>query len=447
MRKILILDERAPTRRALRSFAETAGAEVSEAATMDEAWVMVTANGPPSILMCAFVQLTFAEELTVRHPGIRVVVVGSELDVEAAVTSLRAGVADYLTPPLTRSSVTDSIRRAEAQIAAAEQAAALAPTVATPSAPPLVANVHLRNDFDASDLVTVLVDILDVREPGAREHAQRVSRLAVNLAHSLHVDPAEVSEIERAALLHDLAHLTNDIHRAPIGEVGRHDVRTPHADALSILGNVSSLTSAARIAASVAAAAGRRSQTAAPLPLAAEILTVANAYDELVTGIGCEPVPTAVAVNMLCRDASSKFDPAVLSALMSMQRQAYSRMAADAEPPKWEPRRRWPRKQLPFDLVGTVSTHPVRVVDVGYGGFRLEAPRTLPAINAERFVLALPTFGLRVTAVWRWTKLLDRTNNIWCGAAIDSENPDSDGSWREFVDRTPSAAAGIGSFT
>ena len=148
------------------------------------------------------------------------------------------------------------------------------------------------------------------------------------------------------------------------------------------------------------------------------------------------PVPPVVAVNMLCRDVS-KFDPAVLSALESMQRQAYSRLAADPEPAQWEPRRRWARKQLPPQLVGTVGAHPVRVIDVGYGGFRLEAPATLPAPLSSKFELDLPQFGVRATAVWRWTKPLDVSGHMWCGASITAQEPLAQNSWRAFVDRAP----------
>ena len=73
-----------------------------EAAAADDALAAIRANGPPSTLVCAFRQLMFAEEFAIDHPGVPVIVIGSEDDVDAAITSLHAGVADYVTPPLTR---------------------------------------------------------------------------------------------------------------------------------------------------------------------------------------------------------------------------------------------------------------------------------------------------------------------------------------------------------
>ena len=64
-----------------------------------------------------------------------------------------------------------------------------------------------QGDLDATEVLRAFVDILELREPGAREHAERVSRLAVNLASVLRMAQADLSNIERAGLLHDLRRL------------------------------------------------------------------------------------------------------------------------------------------------------------------------------------------------------------------------------------------------
>jgi len=444
--KILILDAHTANRRAVRSFVQATGAEVSEAATADDALAAIRANGPPSTLVCAFRQLTFAEEFAIDYPGVPVIVIGSEDDVDAAITSLHAGVADYVTPPLTRARIAEAVWRADTwrqmnergmeDLRLQEAVHRVQPT----QQPPPAQHAHtapVQGDLDASEVLRALVDILELREPGAREHAERVSRLAVNLASVLRMTQADLSNIERAGLLHDLRRLGMPNRR----EISGHpvDIRQKDSDVLAILARMPSLATPARIAAAAHEShetfAGR-DDAESTLWRSAAILRVANAYDELVTGIGRAPVPPVVAVNMLCRDVS-KFDPAVLSALESMQRQAYSRLAADPEPAQWEPRRRWPRKQLPPQLVGTVGAHPVRVIDVGYGGFRLEAPATLPATLSSKFELDLPQFGVRATAVWRWTRPLDVSGNMWCGASIIAQEPLVQNTWRAFVDRAP----------
>jgi len=444
--KILILDDYAARRRAVRSFVQATGAEVSEAATADDALAAIRANGPPSTLVCAFRQLMFAEEFAIDHPGVPVIVIGSEDDVDAAITSLHAGVADYVTPPLTRARIAEAVWRAEMRRQTNERGMedlrlqeAMHPVQSrqAPQPPQHAPSALVPGDLDATEVLRAFVDILELREPGTREHAERVSRLAVNLASVLRMTQADLSNIERAGLLHDLRRLGMPNRR----ETGGHpvDIRQKDADVLAILARMPSFATPARIAAAAHEShetfAGR-DDAQSTLWRSAAILRVANAYDELVTGIGRAPVAPVVAVNMLCRDVS-KFDPAVLSALESMQRQAYSRLAADPEPAQWEPRRRWARKQLPPQLVGTVGAHPVRVVDVGYGGFRLEAPATLPATLSSKFELDLPQFGVRATAVWRWTRPLDVSGNMWCGASITTQEPLVQNTWRAFVDRAP----------
>src|SRR5947208_2463837 len=173
----------------------------------------------------------------------------------------------------------------------------------------------VHGDLDATEVVRALVDILELREPGTREHAERVSRLAVNLASVLRMTQADVSNIELAGLLHDLRRLGMPNRR----EISGHpaDSRQKDSDVLAILARMPSLAIPARIAAAAHEShetfAGR-DDAQSTLWRSAAILRVANAYDELVTGIGRAPVPPVVAVNMLCRDVS-KFDPAVLSAL------------------------------------------------------------------------------------------------------------------------------------
>jgi HD-GYP domain-containing protein (c-di-GMP phosphodiesterase class II) len=447
--KILILDAHAANRRAVRSFVQATGAEVTEAATADDALAAIRANGPPTTLVCAFRQLMFAEEFAIEHPGVPVIVIGPEDDVDAAVTSLRAGVADYVTPPLTRARIAEAVWRAETRrlmnergiedLRLQEAVQRVQPTQPRRQPPP-AEDAHtplVQGDLDASEVLRAFVDILELREPGTREHAERVSRLAVNLASVLRMTQADLFNIERAGLLHDLRRLGMPNRREISGQ--QVDIRQKDSDVLAILARMPSFATPARIAAAAHESQetfAARGDAESTLSRSAGILRVANAYDELVTGIGRAPVPPVVAVNMLCRDVS-KFDPAVLSALESMQRQAYSRLAADPEPAQWEPRRRWARKQLPPQLVGTVGAHPVRVIDVGYGGFRIEAPATLPAPLSSKFELDLPQFGVRATAVWRWTRPIDVSGNMWCGASITAQEPLVQNTWRAFVDRAP----------
>jgi putative two-component system response regulator len=55
------------------------------------------------------------------------------------------------------------------------------------------------------------------------------------------------------------------------------------------------------------------------IPLGARIVGVADAYDEVVSGIGCTPVSPARALEILSVDRAAEFDPAVLEALKMLE--------------------------------------------------------------------------------------------------------------------------------
>lgn len=97
------------------------------------------------------------------------------------------------------------------------------------------------------------------------------------------------------------------------------------------------------------------------------------------------------------------------------------------------PQRRWPRKQLPGDhfFGAHVAHRPVRVVDLSYGGLRLEVLE--PADVATGFEVAFPTLGLGIRAKSVWTCAAP-TGSFWCGAELSDTDPQAMSAWRTLVD-------------
>jgi hypothetical protein len=95
------------------------------------------------------------------------------------------------------------------------------------------------------------------------------------------------------------------------------------------------------------------------------------------------------------------------------------------------PQRRWARKRLQNRLTGELSGFAVRLVDVSYGGFRMELPAGAALSARERFELMVGS--LRVAALPVWMKQQSINERLWCGATV-SENGESNLAWREFVD-------------
>jgi CheY-like chemotaxis protein len=92
--------------------------------------------------------------------------------------------------------------------------------------------------------------------------------------------------------------------------------------------------------------------------------------------------------------------------------------------------RRWPRKQV--ELYARVGKNVATVVDVSYGGLRLE----IGAIDHPISRLAtidIPSLGaLPVNPVWaRGGGSLGRW---WCGAEVDAADQQASDEWRRFVD-------------
>jgi hypothetical protein len=93
--------------------------------------------------------------------------------------------------------------------------------------------------------------------------------------------------------------------------------------------------------------------------------------------------------------------------------------------------RRWPRK--PALLPVTVSQAPARVVDLSYGGLRLELEGSPTEVKGPMDV-DFPTLGLSIKAVPRWTKPVEAQGSWWCGAEVAPENSEARQTWREVVD-------------
>jgi DNA-binding response OmpR family regulator len=101
------------------------------------------------------------------------------------------------------------------------------------------------------------------------------------------------------------------------------------------------------------------------------------------------------------------------------------------------PQRRWPRKQPIKGLVFHVARRSARVIDISYGGIRLELPpaESIPA----KFRMAIPGFDgvFRAKPVWsRYTQL----GSISCGAELSEANPQTVAQWRQIVDSINGAA-------
>lgn len=100
------------------------------------------------------------------------------------------------------------------------------------------------------------------------------------------------------------------------------------------------------------------------------------------------------------------------------------------------PQRRWPRRQLTESIDARVARRPARVVELSYGGMRLELE---PAGRIpSRFQMKIPRFDMVVRARPIWTHYTS-AGSLSCGAELSEGNPKTLALWRHFVDTVSDA--------
>ena len=99
--------------------------------------------------------------------------------------------------------------------------------------------------------------------------------------------------------------------------------------------------------------------------------------------------------------------------------------------------RRFARKRLAgVDLFAQVARENVRVLDLSYGGLRLEVAD--PCDVAAEIDVSVPGSGLTVRARPVWTSPAP-SGRFWCGAELAESNPQAVSDWRKLVDSVSAA--------
>jgi CheY-like chemotaxis protein len=112
----------------------------------------------------------------------------------------------------------------------------------------------------------------------------------------------------------------------------------------------------------------------------------------------------------------AEFQKTVLKALAGVRRQ-----------------RRWPRKRVVGGFRVTIGGRPAAVVDVSYGGLRLELPDKSPL--PQNFDVEVAGIGLHLEVEPVWSHPADHTTGTICGATLSAEHTPSARTWRAIVDR------------
>jgi DNA-binding response OmpR family regulator len=95
--------------------------------------------------------------------------------------------------------------------------------------------------------------------------------------------------------------------------------------------------------------------------------------------------------------------------------------------------RRWPRKRVEGGFRVTVKGKPAAVVDVSYGGLRIELPDDSPL--PKTFDVEVTGIGLHLEVEPVWSVSAGKATGTVCGATLSAEHTPSARTWRAIVDR------------
>jgi diguanylate cyclase (GGDEF)-like protein/putative nucleotidyltransferase with HDIG domain len=223
------------------------------------------------------------------------------------------GVATYPEDALT----------AQELIAAADQALYLAKREGKDRActfPQLVTELELAD----GNLTTMLADAgpqvvvaaahaVDHRNPMAQGHSSRVTSIAEAVGQRVGLAPSQLEELRMAAFLHDVGHMT-------LGADAENFEMAGHAE------EGERIVAGAKFSVEIASAVRHHHErwdgrgkpdgmAGEDIPVAARILAVAEGYEAMTAGRGCERLTIAAALERLKAGSGSEFDPAILGAL------------------------------------------------------------------------------------------------------------------------------------
>jgi DNA-binding response OmpR family regulator len=95
--------------------------------------------------------------------------------------------------------------------------------------------------------------------------------------------------------------------------------------------------------------------------------------------------------------------------------------------------RRWPRKPVAGGFRVTAAGRPAAVLEVGYGGLRLEIPATTSV--PRTFYVEVAGINLRLEVQPVWCYPAPGSDALVCGAALASDESAAARTWRTIVDR------------
>jgi putative two-component system response regulator len=332
MVRVLVVDDEPGIRGLVAQWVEGLGCAAVEAASADQA-VQALDDRPCAIAVCdvnlpGHDGLWLARQIRRRHPETAIVLATDIQDIESAIGGLRAGIVDYLLKPFGHERFRDAMERAQRWHRAAADAGLWRRTIdlefETRRRQLAEAVAGLRLDSD--EAVRGLLAALTVRNRPAFDHSLRVAALGADVARSMNLAAGAVADLERAALLHEVARavVPETVLWKP-GELTSDDWavlrREPEVSRQLFLGN----RYLEPVATILGAARERFDGTGYPqglagqdIPVGSRILALVDAYDTMTRPQGHrDPLTPSEAAREVLDWRGRQFDPDVADAMLA----------------------------------------------------------------------------------------------------------------------------------
>jgi len=265
--------------------------------------------------------LELLDQVRLHFPETWVIVLTGVADVPIVVQALRGGACDFLTKPFSlgelRERMSEASRRRREMVEAAERERRREREMEA---------MAQRMAALAAGVVTSLASVLSAKHPETREHSERVAVLAADLAEALGLPVEAQQALYIAGILHDVGKVAVDssilekpgsLDRREFDQVRSHPVESARiVDPIEL----SPITAAAiRHHHECFDGSGYPDRLAgAAIPLAARILSVADAYDAMTHQRAYRaPLSHAESIARLRSGAGTQWDPEIVEAFVA----------------------------------------------------------------------------------------------------------------------------------
>jgi putative two-component system response regulator len=333
MSSVLVVDDEAAMRYLMIRWVELTGHDGLPAASAEEA-LGVLAEQRPAVAVCDIRMpghdgLWLADKIRQDFPDTAVIMATAARDTDRRVVA-HSGAVDYLLKPFGKDRLRFALDRGFDwhQVAASRrdwmQQLLLELRDRRHDLAEAVSGAANGED---SYLVETLLSLIEESDPAGHDHARRVAAISVKIGEILGLTHEALAVVRHGALLHDLGKLAlpDAILRKPAAlSLEEREIIREHpgigADLLRSLEGFDQAAAVVRAANEWFDGGGYPNALVGDaIPLGGRIVAVADAYDSMTrTQVYRDALPSYEVLQVIMRSSNSRFDPAVVSALLEV---------------------------------------------------------------------------------------------------------------------------------